>query len=79
MCGLALLCLLLLDTEHVRIIGAVVVAGEEVSVLLAEAGVVTGGAAVYLSLFSGDTGIEHPRERKVSAEDFGQGGRIKDA
>ena len=53
----------MLDSEQARIIGAVVVAGEEVSVLLAEAGVVVEGAAVYLGLFGGDTGIEHPREK----------------
>jgi hypothetical protein len=30
---------------------------------LAEAGIVVEGAAVYLGLFGGDTGVEHPREK----------------
>lgn len=55
---LTLLRLLLLDGVDVRVVGAVVVAGKEVAVLLAEARVVVVGAAVDLSLFGGDTSIE---------------------
>jgi hypothetical protein len=55
---LALLRLLLLDRVDVRVVGAVVVAGEEVAVLLAEARVVIVGAAIDLGLFGGNASIE---------------------
>ena len=60
--GLALLRLLLLDSVDTRVVGAVVVAGEEVAVLLAEARVVVWGAAVDLGLFGGDAGVEDAGE-----------------
>ena len=56
--GLALLRLLLLDGVEARIVGAVVVAGEQVAVLLAEARVVVRGAAVDLGLFSRDALVQ---------------------
>ena len=56
--GRALLGLLLLHAVDARVVGAVVVAGEEVAVLLAEAGVVIGGAAVDLGLFGRDAVVE---------------------
>jgi hypothetical protein len=48
----------LLDAEDVGVVGAVVVAGEEVAVLLAEARIVIESTAVDLGLLGGNAGVE---------------------
>lgn len=51
--GVAVLVALLLDGSHANVVGAVVVAGQEVAIVLAEARVVVGFAAVELALDGG--------------------------
>jgi hypothetical protein len=63
--GLAVLGLLLLDTVEAGVIGAVVVAGEEIAVLLAQAGVVVCGAVVDLRLFGANASVEDAEEMLV--------------
>jgi hypothetical protein len=48
----------LLDGVDARVVGAVVVAGQQVAVLLAQARVVVGGAAVDLRLFGRNASVE---------------------
>ena len=48
----------MLDAEEARVAGAVVVAGEQVAVLLAQTGVVVWLAAVDLGLLGPDAGVE---------------------
>ena len=61
----AVLGLLLLDAVEAGVIGAVVVAGEEIAVLLAQAGVVVWGAVVDLRLFGANASVEDAGEMLV--------------
>ena len=65
--GPTLLGLLLLDAEDVGVVGAVVVAGEEVAVLLAEARVVVEGTAVDLGLLRGNAGVEDTSQQQTGS------------
>lgn len=57
--------MLLGDAEAVRVAGAVVIAGQEGAVLLAEAGIVVAGAGRYLGLALRDTGVKDPKRMAI--------------